>query len=380
MTVLLHPGVAGASTTQQSEIAVQVSKRLRVKPWEAGWRRPTVSVVIPCYNYARYLTAAVESALSQPGVDVDVIVVDDASNDESLNVARQLTSKDSRVRVIAHEKNLGPVKTFNDGLTLAKGEFLVRLDADDLLTPGSLRRATDVMLAFPSVGLVYGHPLHFTGDRLPPSRNNAKLWTIWPGGEWLSDRCRSGYNVITSPEVLMRRSLLARVGGQRDLAHSHDMEMWLRLSAYSDVAYIHGADQAWHREHHKSLSSGVDSIMDFHERRAAFNVLFASVEEDMPATTKLRAQASLALAKYCIEAACRLYDHREVDIQKVKLLSNLAEELVPNLETVPGWAGLKWRKSVGPGRAACHPIFLTHRLSRGLLARWKRMRWHRLGY
>lgn len=379
MTALLQPGTVDTATAQSHEITTPVPKRMRVRPSAPGRRRPRVSVVIPCYNYARYLTAAVESALSQAGVDIDVIVVDDASNDESLNVAEQLAAKDSRVKVIAHKENIGPVATFNDGLTCAKGEFLVRLDADDLLTPGSLQRATDVMLAFPSVGLVYGHPLHFSGDHLPHPRDNATYWTIWPGLEWLSERCESGYNVITSPEVVMRRSLVARIGGQRDLAHSHDMEMWLRLSAYSDVAYIHGADQAWHREHPRSLSSRVDSLKDFHERRAAFDVLFASVEKDLPAARDLRADASLALARYCIEAACRLYDHRQVDMTRVNLLSDLAEELVPNLETVPGWTGLKWRKSIGPGWAAYHPMFLTHRLIRGLIARWKKMRWHRSG-
>ena len=62
------------------------------------------------------------------------------------------------------------VATFNDGAKTATGEFLVRLDADDLLTPGSLARATQLARAYPSVGLVYGHPIHFSTESLPESR------------------------------------------------------------------------------------------------------------------------------------------------------------------------------------------------------------------
>jgi len=375
-----HNAMSMRSAPWRGEAVPGVSRRLIVKPRTSPLSRPTVTVIIPCYNYARYLSAAVESALSQGGVNVDVVVVDDASTDESLRVAQQFAANDARVRVIGHRTNAGPVQTFNDGLAIAQGEFLVRLDADDILTPGALQRATDVMSNFPSVGLVYGHPLHFSGGKFPVPRTTARRWTIWPGREWLADRCKTAWNVITSPEVLMRRSVVDRVGGQKELAHSHDMEMWLRLSAYSDVAYIHGADQAWHREHNKSLSTSVDSLKDFHERRAAFDVLFGGTVGTIPEAATLRASATLALSRYCLEVSSRLYDHWKVDLQQVELMVDLAREIVPNLEQVPGWRGLKWRMAVGPGKAACHPIFFLERLYRGLRGRWCKLRWHRAGY
>ena len=74
-----------------------------------------------------------------------------------------------------------------------------------------------------------------------------RSWTVWPGRQWLADRCRSGLNVITSPEVVVRTSVIRRVGGQQPLAHTHDMEMWMRISAFSDVGRVDGPDQAWHR-------------------------------------------------------------------------------------------------------------------------------------
>ncbi|MBV1779205.1 glycosyltransferase [Paeniglutamicibacter sp. ABSL32-1] len=234
-----------------------------------------VSVVIPCFNYAAYLPAAVHSVIGQAGIDLQIIVVNDASTDDSLHVANELAHKFAQVTVLHNERNRGPVETFNRGLERATGEFLVRLDADDLLTPGSLHRAVAVARSDPMIGLVYGHPIHFSGDSLPKARDRVKGWAVWEGLQWLEDRCRTGVNVITSPEVLMRMSVVRQVGGQRDLAHSHDMEMWMRIASVSRVAYIRGADQAWHRDHALSLSARkVDFTTDFEQRWLAFETLF----------------------------------------------------------------------------------------------------------
>src|ERR1700710_2937043 len=92
--------------------------------------RPRVSVVIPCYNYGKYLSAAVNSALGQDGVEVDVLIVDDASPDGSVEIARDLAAADPRVRVLAHEQNKGHLATYNDGLREVDGTYVVLLSAD----------------------------------------------------------------------------------------------------------------------------------------------------------------------------------------------------------------------------------------------------------
>ncbi len=303
------------------------ARRVRVRPRALGGGVATVTVVVPCHNYGRFLPAAVGSALAQQGVTVDVIVVDDASTDDSLAVAHTLAHADARVRVLEHTVNQGPVRTFNDGLALATGEFLVRLDADDLLTPGSLARSVALARAYPSVGLVYGHPVHFTttttddGPAPGPARTRARSWTVWPGQEWLARRCTEGHNVITSPEVLMRAAVVARVGGQQPLAHTHDMEMWLRVAAFSDVAYVGGADQAWHREHAASLSARkVDQMVDLRERLAAFDTLFAGQAREIRGASGLHETARRALA---LEALGRL----RYELDRGRRRPGLADEL-----------------------------------------------------
>jgi len=188
------------------------------------------------------------------------------------------------------------------------GEYLVRLDADDALTPGSLARAVALAEAFPAVGMVYGHPRHFTGDVLPEPRTRVRGWTVWSGASWLEARCDEGVNCITSPEVLMRTSVVREVGGQRDLAHTHDMEMWMRLARAADVARVDGPDQAFHRDHPASRSSvGVDVLVDLEERAQAYAVLFTDGLGDPDRDARLLDTARRALADEAVSRICQAY-------------------------------------------------------------------------
>ncbi|MDR7082016.1 hypothetical protein J2X01_001301 [Arthrobacter ginsengisoli] len=355
-------------------------KKIRTRPRNVAGEPATVTVVISCYNYGRYLPGAVLSAVNQDGVTVDVVVVDDASTDGSLEVARELSSAHANVRVLAHETNRGVVETFNDGAKLAKGEFLVRLDADDLLTPGSLGRAVPVARAHPSVGLVYGHPLHFSDGVLPRPRLSPSAWTIWPGREWLLDRCRSGSNVITSPEVLMRRSVLERIGYQAPLKHTHDMELWFRFSAFADVAYIHGADQAWHREHSDSLSAReVDVLVDLRERREAFDVLFDGPAGTVAEAGDLRRRATRTLVNEALKTARNELDRGAGTSVLYGCSLELARELDPGVVHSTAWDRLARRTD----QAARFPHLRGGASARRLTARVRSelqwWRWHRNG-
>jgi glycosyltransferase involved in cell wall biosynthesis len=358
-----------------------VSRRLRVRP--AGGPRagalPTVSVVIPCFNYARFLPSAVRSALTQEGVEVDVVIVDDASTDDSLEVARALAAEHPAVKVLAHEANRGPVATFNDGLDLVFGEFLVRLDADDLITPGALLRAVALAKAYPSVGLVYGHPLHFS-DQPPAPRSRIRSWTVWPGRQWLADRCESGVNVITAPEVLMRTSVVRRVGGQRPLAHTHDMEMWLLMSAFSDVGRVDGPDQAWHRDHAGSLSARkVDIVKDLLERKAAFDELFKGPAGAIPEARTLQWIADRALAREALDRACHLFDRGKATGQSLATLVAFAREVEPIDARLPHWRALRRRTELGAYGVRRRPWYTAAAVRRRVQGEIRYYRWTRTG-
>src|SRR3954454_20204410 len=87
---------------------------VRPQPVETPW--PEVTVVVPCYNYGRYLEDSVGSVLSQSEVEVRVVIIDDASPDGSADVAKRIAERDSRVSLICHETNAGHIATYNEGL------------------------------------------------------------------------------------------------------------------------------------------------------------------------------------------------------------------------------------------------------------------------
>jgi hypothetical protein len=268
-------------------------------------RGPIVDVVVPCYNYARYLDACVQSVLQQPGVDVRVLIIDDESADDTPEVANRLCA-DARVRFRRHAKNRGHIATYNEGLSEATGDYVVLLSADDMLTPGALQRAVAVMEADARVGFVYGCPIALYGDRLPPARAGSGRWTVWDGHAWIAVVCRTGRNCINSPEVVMRTRVQHAIGGYRpSLPHSGDLEMWLRAAAVADVGWIHGADQAYYRVHAASMQRTAHAgvLRDLQGRLDAYESVLGGPHCPVPGASALLLQARRALALIALRQA-----------------------------------------------------------------------------
>src|ERR1700724_1442032 len=123
-----------------------------------------IDVVIPCYNYGRFLQACVHSVLSQSVKDVRLLIIDDASSDNSALVAQRLAAEDPRVEICIHSRNQGHISTYNEAIAWADGDFFLLLSADDLLTPGALERAVGVMNANSDVVLTYGQVITWRDD------------------------------------------------------------------------------------------------------------------------------------------------------------------------------------------------------------------------
>src|SRR3954447_20909731 len=115
-----------------------------------------VDVYVPCYNYGRFLRQCVESVLTQAGVDVRVLILDDCSRDDSEAVGRQLAAEDPRVEYRRHAVNQGHIRTYNEGIDWLSGDYCLLLSADDMLVPGALARAATVLDRHPEVGLTHG--------------------------------------------------------------------------------------------------------------------------------------------------------------------------------------------------------------------------------
>lgn len=313
----------------------------------------TVSVVIPCYNYGHFLEEAVTSVLDeQEGVDLRVLIIDDASPDGSADVARKIAARDPRVEVTVHAANKGHIDTYNEGLIgWADGDYTLLMSADDRLTPGALRRARDLLDANPEVGFVYGQPLWFAnGAPLPTARTRVRGWSVWPGQVWLERRFRQHiHNLISTQTVVVRTSLQKRVGGyDARLPHAGDMEMWMRLAANADVGFLRGVDQAYYRIHGQNMYMSYNPLTDLRQRRLAYEAVLDRYGESLPGAGQLSELVHRKLGREALWMAARAYDRGRTQRISVDELVAFAFDCWPEANKLPVYWTLQLRKRVGP--------------------------------
>lgn len=345
-----------------------------------GASKPRVTVVIPCYNYGHFLTECVASVLSQDCVDVDAIVVDDASTDDSVDVARRLAANNPRVQVIRHAQNMGHIATYNDGLRRAQGEYVVLLSADDLLTPGSLARATAVLVSQPDVGLVYGNPLVFY-DKIPPARARASGYRVWKGADWITAQCRRGLSIIYCPEVVVRASVQRAVGDySASLPHTADLEMWLRVAAVADIARINGSDQAYRRIHGGSMMQThyAEVLADLRGRLKAYEAFFEQSGVPLRNASRDLTMARRRLAEEALVYACNALREGKPDV--TDYVAFAAQLQGSNLRRLPQWREYQLLGSAGrPPKAMARLLVGCLSARRELTARYRWHRWRAIG-
>lgn len=312
-----------------------------------------------------------------------MLIIDDASPDDSFRTAQMLADRDSRVQVRRHSTNRGHIATYNEGLLeWADGEFSVLISADDVLVDGALARAVGVMENHPNVGLVYGHAINWLDNvPLPAGRTMPTGVRVWKGHDWVRTVCRLGHNIVTSPEVVVRTSVQREVGGYRPhLPHSGDLEMWLRFAARADVAYIEGADQAYYRIHSTNMTVARSPIVDLPQRADAFSSFFAECGGRFSDAEELSQVARRSMAKEALWRAQRAYEKGCVHEVPVEQLKQFATSTYPGTRALVEHWGLRWSELIGPELAPRLPLFLpvaAYRRLRSML--WWR-RWRRKGY
>lgn len=343
----------------------------------------TVDVVIPCYNYSRYLGACVSSVLSQPEVNVRVLVIDDASSDETPYIGEALARSDRRVEFRRHDTNRGHIATYNEGLLgWSTGEYCVLLSADDMLSPGALSRALKIMETDRKVGMVYGPAIHFHEEKeIPKVTPGAWEYSRWSGREWLERRCHAGHNVITSPEVVVRGSVQRLVGGYNsELPHAGDLEMWMRIAAVSDIAYVRRMPQAFYRVHSASMmrSKYNGQLLDLFQRKAAFDFFFQHYVSSNKGED-LHDVARRALAREALWDACRAYDHNQLEERRAKQLIDFAQATYSAFDALPEFKALQRRQRIGPVWCNRTQLFILSALTRRARHWASKRRWKQRG-
>ncbi len=345
---------------------------------------PTVDVVIPCYNYGRYLRGCVASVLAQIGVNVRVLIIDDASSDDTQQVGTELESTHSQVEFRSHKQNQGHIATYNEGLIgWSTSEYTMLLSADDLLAPGSLCRSVSIMQADDSIGLVYGRTIHFNDEsELPIEQSQDFSFVRYSGDKWAADRCRSGVNVITSPEVVVRGMVQRAVGGYRpNLPHAGDLEMWLRIASISNIGFVRGPAQAYYRVHSGSMqrTKFQSKLSDFVQRKAAYDSFFFYFIDTTGSAFRMHDSANRALAREALWDVCRAYDHDQVDPVRVNELIDFAIKSYPKATSLREYGALQRRQILGPALCKRTQLFIIPAAMRWFMRWFRQKRWQRLG-
>ncbi|MES2695357.1 MAG: glycosyltransferase [Verrucomicrobiota bacterium] len=211
--------------------------------------RPKISVVIPVYNASRYLSAAVRSILVQTCSDFELIAVDDGSTDQSKAILEGLAAADPRIRIVSRP-NTGIVGALNDGIAVARGEFIARMDADDLAVPTRFAAQCEYLENHPECVALGTDILYTDPEGAPLIRHQPAL----QHDEIVNQLVDGNGGALIHPTVFFRRAALEQVGGYRQQFNwIEDLDLYLRLSEIGKLAnlptvFLH------YRQHLKSVN------------------------------------------------------------------------------------------------------------------------------
>jgi glycosyltransferase involved in cell wall biosynthesis len=327
--------------------------------------KPKVTFVVPCYKLAHLLPECIQSILGQSYTDLEVLIMDDCSPDNTPEVAA--TFKDARVKHVRNEPNLGHLRNYNKGIGMAQGDYIWLISADDRLRrDDAVKRYVEMMEAHPEIGYIFcpGHGLLGSQD------TGLMKWTVYreqdeilKGRNFLKDLLED--NFILAPSGLVRRTCYERHGAfPEDMPYGGDWYLWCLFAIHYDVGYLAEA-MVDYRVHDLSMTNILregnirkcvedDLILPWRIRREAERVGAADVVRY--ATRAVVEQFSRALVGHAVRGTVssvsineieeRLAKECEIPAERAKLMVQILELSGDRLYWKEDFAGAKdmyWR-------------------------------------
>lgn len=192
---------------------------------------PRVTVLMPVHNGMPFLHEALQSIFTQTYGDFEFLVIDDASTDESRSMLKSIN--DDRLRIVINETKQGITRTLNRGLELARGEYVARMDSDDISHPERLARQVEYLDTHTDITVVGAWANYLSGDgrdlgvcRMPTESSEIRH-------ALLKENC------FFHPSVVFRRETIVGLGGYDDaLPHAQDYDLWLRVADHHNLANL----------------------------------------------------------------------------------------------------------------------------------------------
>lgn len=191
---------------------------------------PRISVIMSVYNAEKFLEESIKSILAQKDVLLELIIVNDGSTDRSLEIALKNSETDKRIHII-NQANEGLPRALNNALKASTGEYIARMDADDIALDNRLKIQAEFLQKNPEIDIV-GSFVHAFGD------NKNRIWKF-PISKEDCDVAMLFLNPLAHPAVMFRKSVVASVGYYNTtFEYDQDYEFWARSSAYHRIANI----------------------------------------------------------------------------------------------------------------------------------------------
>ena len=223
--------------------------------------RPLVSFVVPCYKHGHFLVECVESILNQTYQNVEVLIMDDCSPDDTPAIAQTL--RDPRIRYIRNDVNLGHLRNYNKGITLSLGEYVWLINVDDYLRRRYvLERFVATLERNPSAAFVFCPAVQVHGhDEGAAFGLHGEADVVFTGPKFLERLLVR--NCVATPAVMVRKASYDRMGMfPLDLPYAGDWYQWCRHAFYGSVAYL-AEPMVCYRIHELNMTK------DYFERPAA---------------------------------------------------------------------------------------------------------------
>lgn len=220
---------------------------------------PLVSMVVPSFNHGRYVQACLRSIVNQTYRNIELIVIDDGSSDDSVTTIEAM-SPELRERFVRFEfrsrPNKGLAETLNEGLAWCRGEYFAAIASDDVLLPEKTARLVEILEAAPGVAGAFG------GSQIVDSGGNIVGNVTPPDTEYTFDDVLFREHVIVAPCQLLRTELVRAAGGYPKDLYIEDWYMWLKLTEHGARLKVIPEPLVLYRQHGTNISRNARKMFE----------------------------------------------------------------------------------------------------------------------
>ena len=198
-----------------------------------------VSVIMPCYNHGKFLSEAIESILGQSYEDLELIIVEDCSKDNSAEIIRKYEQIDKRIVAVYHKNNEGVSRSRNDAIARVSGNYIAFCDADDIWEKDKLSIQIDCFSKYPEYGVIHSDSIIIDESSRPTGEHFSSLYQkgMKLSGNLFEELCTR--NFINTPTVIMRRKCINDAGlFEESFKYNEDWIYWVRTAQKNLFFYI----------------------------------------------------------------------------------------------------------------------------------------------